>query len=156
MNKKESIVVFERTGRRGFYSVTLKGQRSYIPYHLFYAIFPHMNRKVSRGTIEATNGQYEALVTIAKIMNKDRHQIRYTVEIGYDIYGRPCATNYIVNALHLGQTIAIVPAAFRRITGAHERATDGCMDVTGAQLDELGFIRKEVANNAANNAVLSA
>ncbi|MBY0158201.1 hypothetical protein H0178_20790 [Cytobacillus firmus] len=156
MNKKEFIVVFERTGRRGFYSVTLNGQRSYIPFRLFYAIFPRMNRKVSRGTVEANERQLEALGTVAEIMDKDRHQIRYTVEIGYDIYGRPCATNYIVNALHLGQTIAIVPAAFRRITGAHERATDGCMDITSDQLDELGFVRKEVAHNAANNAVLSA
>ncbi|MCM3497665.1 hypothetical protein M4D52_29970 [Paenibacillus lactis] len=149
-------ITFERIARRGFYSVTLNGHRSYIPYHLFYAVFPRMNRKVARGTVEATSSQYEALSTIANIMDKDRHQIRYTVEIGYDIYGRPCATNYIVNALHLGQTIAIVPAAFRRITGAHERATDGCMDITSDQLDELGFVRKEVASNAANNAVLSA
>ncbi|EFU43934.1 hypothetical protein PVOR_01975 [Paenibacillus vortex V453] len=149
-------IAFERTARRGFYSVTLNGKRSYVPFRLFYAVFPRMNRQVTRGTVEATDRQLEALGIVAEIMEKDRHQIRYTVELGYDIYGRPCATNYIVNAFHLGQTIAIVPAAFRRITGAHERATDGCMDVTGAQLGELGFIRKEVVSNAASNAILSA
>lgn len=148
-------ITFERTAPRGFYSVILNGQRSYIPFHLFYAVFPRMNRKVTRGTIEATNGQFEALGIVAEIMEKNRHQIRYTVELGYDVYGRPCATNYIVNAVHLGQTIAIVPAAFRRITGAHERATDGCMDITSDQLDELGFIRKEVVKNA-SNAILTA
>ncbi|WP_235439716.1 hypothetical protein [Paenibacillus sp. DMB20] len=114
-----------------------------------------MNRKVCAGTVEATERQLEGLGIIAEIMDKNRYQIRYTLRRVYDEYGRVYAANFEVNALSLGQTIAIVPAAFCRITGVDQRATDGCMDVTEAQLDELGFIRKGAATNA-YSAVLSA
>lgn len=138
-------VSFERTSRRGYYIVTLAGTKRYIPSRLFSAVFQRIDRRLTAGTVEASAPELEALGILAEIVDKHRYQIQYTVELGYDIYGRPCATSYIVNAVDLGQTIAIVPAAFLRITGADGRATIGCMDVTAAQLDDLGFVREEVA-----------
>lgn len=143
-------VSFERTSRRGYYIVTLDGNKRYIPSRLFSAVFPRIDRRLTVGSLEASAREIEALGTLAEIVDKHRYQIRYTVELGYDIYGRPCATNYIVNAVDLGQSIAITSAAFLRITGADKRATIGCMDVTAAQLDDLGFVRKEVAADVRN------
>lgn len=148
-------VTFERTSRRGFYIVTLDDTKRYVPSRLFYAVFPQMNRKVTSGNVEVSGRQLEALGIIADILDNNRYQIRYTARFSYDRTGRISAVNYEVTALSLGQTIAIVPAAFLRITGASERTTDGCMDVSAAQIDELGFIRKEVAISA-SSAILSA
>lgn len=148
-------VAFERTSRRGYYIVTLDDTKRYVPSRLFYAVFPQMNRKVTSGTVEASDRHLEALGIIADILDKSRYQIRYAARYSYDREGRVCASNYEVTALSLGQTLAIVPAAFCRVTGVDRRAVDGCMDITAAQLEELGFIRKEVANSA-RNAILSA
>lgn len=140
-------LAFERTHRRGYYTVTINDIKRYIPSRLFYAVFPRTNRKVSAGSIEVTARQLEALGIIAQILDQNRYQIRYAAQHSYDTYGRPCATSYVIDALSLGQSIAITSAAFVRITGADKRATIGCMDVSETQLDELGFVRKEVADN---------
>lgn len=136
-------VSFERTSRRGYYIVTLDGNKRYIPSRLFSAVFPRIDRRLTAGTVEASARELEALGILAEIVDKHRYQIRYTQERFYDASGRACGTSYVVDALSLGQSIAINTAAFLRIAGADERATIGCMDVTAAQLDELGFVRKE-------------
>lgn len=148
-------LAFERTSRRGFYIVSLNESKHYIPYCLFYSVFPRIDRRLTAGTVEASEREIEALGILADILNKHRYQIRYTLQRSYDVSSRFCGTSYVVDALNLGQSLAIVPAAFCRITGADKRATIGCMDVTAAQLDDLGFIRREAASNVCE-AVLSA
>lgn len=143
-------VSFERTSRRGYYIVTLAGTKRYIPSRLFFAVFPRIDRRLTAGSLEASAREIEALGTLAEIIDKHRYQIRYTQERFYDARGRVFGTSYVVEALALGQSLAITAAAFLRITGADERTEIGCMDVTAAQLDDLGFVRKEVAADVRN------
>lgn len=115
---------------------------------LFFAVFPHVNRKWAGDTVDATEEQVEALGLavphkpncfreVPTVIEKERttFQARYVLD--------PFTGRYIVNLLEPRQELSASASHFRKITGVSERSVLGSVSLTMEESTAIGFIVKE-------------
>lgn len=136
-------VGYYRSARTGLIEVNAlisgKRQRLTLVPSLLLTVLPHLDRRYTGGTTEATPDQLAALgFNVSTRKSSVRladmtHQVRY-------VYN-PFLNRYTARLLgSSSQELSASAAAFRRITGISERAVLGSITLTDEQAQAIGFI----------------
>jgi hypothetical protein len=136
-------ITYTRDRIAASFIVTLNGIERNVPYNLFLAVFPRINRRKRTASIQASAAELEALSVIADISDP------LSSRITYELSPKHC-NNFVVTHLTTGQQLVCLPGAFRRISGVSNRAVSGTATLSATKLAEVGFIIEGGNNNDSN------